>query len=212
MDTVEYIAKKYNLDTSHVPVEIPNMGRNDLAVLFNELGYTNGVEIGTEQGFYAEVLCQSNPNLELTCIDPWINYPGYREYVSQEKIDKIYSEAKERLAPYNCKLIRAKSIEALRYFKDESLDFVYIDGNHEFSYITEDIVEWSKKVRTGGIVAGHDYMIHKEEKDRVPCHVVWVVGAFTGAFKIRPWFVVGSKNNVPGEVRDSPRSWFYVKK
>jgi predicted O-methyltransferase YrrM len=48
-------------------------------------------------------------------------------------------------------------MEAVKDFKDESLDFVFIDGNHQYSYVLEDITEWSKKVRSGGIVSGHDY-------------------------------------------------------
>ena len=40
---------------------------------------------------------------------------------------------------------------------DESLDFVFIDADHKYVSVCEDIREWSKKVRIGGIVSGHDY-------------------------------------------------------
>jgi hypothetical protein len=214
MDNLDFIVKKYGLDLNQrIPIEIPNMGRDNLAELFAELGYQTGAEIGTERGLYAEILCKANPSLKLYCVDPWASYPGYREYVSSEKYNDCYLEAKNRLSPFDCRFIKSVSRDALNLIKDESLDFVYIDGNHEFAYIAEDISGWSKKVRPGGIVAGHDYMMHKDEfKNRVPCHVVWVVGAYTGAYKIKPWFVVGAKNLVPDEIRDSPRSWFYIKK
>jgi hypothetical protein len=42
-------------------------------------------------------------------------------------------------------------------FDDESLDFVYIDANHRPDFVREDIREWTKKVKKGGIVSGHDY-------------------------------------------------------
>jgi hypothetical protein len=38
-------------------------------------------------------------------------------------------------------------MDALNDFEDDSLDFVYIDGNHEFPYVAEDLFHWSKKVR-----------------------------------------------------------------
>ena len=58
MATLDYIVTKYNLKLSkHGPTEIPDMGRDDLPGLFGELGYRVGVEVGTEQGVYAEILC-----------------------------------------------------------------------------------------------------------------------------------------------------------
>ena len=49
-------------------------------------------------------------------------------------------------------------MDAVKDFKDESLDFVYIDANHGYESTKEDIREWSKKVKKGGIVSGHDYV------------------------------------------------------
>ena len=50
-------------------------------------------------------------------------------------------------------------MDAVKDFADKSLDFVFIDGHHGYDYIKEDIREWSKKVRKGGIVSGHDYYL-----------------------------------------------------
>jgi predicted O-methyltransferase YrrM len=48
-------------------------------------------------------------------------------------------------------------MKAVRDVADESLDFVFIDANHEYTAVRDDIREWTKKVRVGGIVSGHDY-------------------------------------------------------
>jgi hypothetical protein len=40
---------------------------------------------------------------------------------------------------------------------------------------------------------------------------VEVVTAYTQAYAINPWFILGSKDVVPGEKRDSSRSYFWVK-
>ena len=56
-------------------------------------------------------------------------------------------------------------MEAIKDFEPNSLDFVYIDANHDKEHVTEDIEEWAKIVRPGGIVSGHDYG-HFKHKDR----------------------------------------------
>ena len=40
---------------------------------------------------------------------------------------------------------------------DESLDFVFIDGNHEYDFVFSDIKNWLPTVKCGGVLAGHDY-------------------------------------------------------
>lgn len=127
--------------------------RSELAKYFNELGFKVGAEIGVLGGSYSVVLCQAIPGLKLYCIDKWgEDERRYRKYHLRK-----FEEAKLRLAPYNCTLIRAFSMEAVKGFADESLDFVFIDADHHYENVKDDITEWSKKVRKGGIVSGHDY-------------------------------------------------------
>ena len=53
--------------------------------------------------------------------------------------------------------IRMKSIDASKLYKDDTLDFVFIDGGHEYEFVKEDIEHWLPKVRDGGILAGDDW-------------------------------------------------------
>ena len=131
--------------------------RVDLARYFAALGFTMGAEIGVERGLYAEVLCREIPNLRLLAVDAWTAYSGYREHVTQAKLDAFWAEAQERLAPYGATVVKAFSVEAARHIPDGSLDFVYIDGNHMYDQVWADLTAWVPKVRSGGIVAGHDY-------------------------------------------------------
>jgi len=210
METLAYIGEKYGLNLNgRCPIEIRNRGRDDLPELFHELGFTVGAEIGVERGVYSEILCQGAPELHLYCIDAWRAYQGYRDHVSQEKMDGMYLTTQERLRPYDCELIRAFSVDAAENFADGSLDFVYIDGNHEFPYIVQDLLTWPAKVRAGGIVAGHDYIGSTVRHSRN--HVMYVVDAFVRAYKVRPWFLLGAKEKREGEVRDKARSWFWIK-
>lgn len=214
MNTFDYIIKKYNLHIGRqYVVNIPNMGREDLASLFAELGFDLGTEIGVEWGYYSETLCRANPKLHLYSIDPW-KASAYESGVhgvetKQQKYDDQYKEAKKRLAPYKCDILRKDSLSGANYFPDESLDFVYIDANHDFPHVANDIHTWSKKVRIGGIVAGHDYAFFPSRKYN---HVKYVVQTYTRAYAIIPYFVVGADAvGEPGVIRDSIRSWFFVK-
>ena len=155
--------------------------RNDLADLFCELGFKIGAEVGVMWGGYSEVLLRKNPGLKLYCIDPWTPYENGRP--SQEKQDRIYRRAKKVLSRLGATLIRKTSMEALADIPDGSLDFVYIDAMHKFDYVMMDIIEWSKKVKRGGIVSGHDYSL-------IPgCGVVPATHAYTRGHMILEWYV-----------------------
>lgn len=224
MNTFDFIVDKYNLqhEAGYTPgkpcdkvIEIPNTTRKDLAVLFNELGFTIGAEVGVERGIYSKVIASRNPQLKLFSIDAWAAYQGYRDHVSQEKLDEIMADAKQRLAPYNVEMIKGYSMDVVKQFEDESLDFVYIDANHEFQQTVNDIAEWQKKVKVGGIVAGHDYI--KRTAPGYLMHVPMAIHGYCESYEIKPLFVLGRKhaqdNLDPkkGELRESTRSWFYVK-
>lgn len=208
--TLDFILHHYHLDpTARTPIEIPDTGRDDLAHLFRKLGFTSGAEIGVEQGVYAEVLCRANPGVMLSCVDAWRAYSGYRDHVSQDKLDGFYQATQARLAPYAVEFVRAFSADAVKEFNDKSLDFVYLDANHELPFVMFDLIEWSKKVRPGGIVAGHDY--YQSTRQDTKNHVVYAVDAYVRSYRIKPWFLLGTKAKVDGEVREKSRSFFWVK-
>jgi hypothetical protein len=210
MDSLSYIIKKYNLDMSQeLPICIPNTDRNRLAKLFYELGYKEGAEIGIAEASYSFRLFQKNPNLFLHCIDCWKEYEGYDDMNKQETYSKSEEKAREVLKQYNSNIIKKFSMDAVKDFKDESLDFVYIDANHDLQNVINDITEWSKKVRKGGIVSGHDYVIANYRN--ADGQVVYALQAFTKANEINPWFVLGREEIISGERRESSRSWLFVK-
>ena len=213
VNTYEYILKKYNIHPKreHL-IEIPNMGRDNLAELFAELNFTEGAEIGVDRGGYSEILCKANPKLHLFGIDPWsasVYEPGLSGVNEEQKyFNGIYEEAKKRLAPYNCTIVRKNSMSALKDFADNSLDFVYIDANHDFVNFTNDLHYWLKKIRPGGIMSGHDYCYFSYAKFN---HVKRVVEAYFRCYRMIPYFVVGAFTYDKEFVRDKYRSWFWVK-
>jgi predicted O-methyltransferase YrrM len=131
--------------------------RRHLAELFRDKGYTTGAEIGVADGRYSLTLCETIPNLRLFCVDPWEPYAGNRRGGPIEQHERNYQLAQTRMAPFDATLLRMKSARAAREVADGSLDFVYIDGNHAQEYVWLDLNAWEPKVRSGGIVAGHDF-------------------------------------------------------
>lgn len=167
--------------------------RSDLGPLFASLGYTRGAEIGVWKGVYAQQLCESIPGLQLLCVDPYLAYDAYREQKNdQRRLDEAWAEAQARLAPYACTFLKMPSADAAITVKDRSLDFVYLDGNHLKPYVLQDLDLWTAKVRSGGIVAGHDYRL---QQPKPFIQVKEAVDQFTAARQIRPvYLLTGDKS------------------
>ena len=209
-ETLEFVAVNFRIDLDQpLPIAIPNVNRKDLAKLFRRLSFRVGAEIGSESGIYSRDLCKCNPQAKVYLVDAWKAYKGYREYVTQSKIDTFYEKIQERLKTFsNYEIIKKFSMDAVKDFEDESLDFVYIDANHQFEYVVQDIGFWARKVRRGGIVSGHDYIRRTRP---TATHVVQAVQGYVYCYGIKPWFLLGSQAKVPGVIRDDSRSWFWVR-
>jgi len=197
------------------PFWIPDCTRSELPAFFKEIGFKRGVEIGV--AWAQNIIDYCEAGLEMYGIDPWHETEDfkYRKIISVEgkygkTIEGIYQLAKDRTAKYpNCKLIAKTSMEALADFKDRSLDFVYIDGDHSFGYVAMDIWKWSRKVRKGGVIAGHDY--HSTIGMRSIRQVRQVVDAFINTSEVENWWGVGRPDAKEGEKRDRELSFFFFK-
>lgn len=162
MNPSEVLAAKYNLDlTQPNPIVVAAGGRDELVELWKELGYKVGVEIGVQRGDFAEKMYKNIPGLKYYGVDSWTYYDGYRDinasFKGQAAFDELYETAKKKLAPYGAELIKKFSTDAATDFKEDSVDFVYVDGNHRFESVVADIAAWLPKIRKGGMIAGHDY-------------------------------------------------------
>jgi len=209
MDLNQWLSERYNLRGNN-PIIIPGVDRPNLALWFKEWGFTKGAEIGTYMGQYAEVLCQSNPNLHLICVDPWIAYKGYKDYSTQRSLNRGLVAAKNRLLNYDVEFIQEFSVDGAKHVPDGSLDFVYIDANHELPYVIQDLYAWIPKVRKGGVISGHDYLFGPL------CPVLQVVPAiqaYTMANRINKWYVLGRERKPTSDAKKLPkyaRSWMWI--
>lgn len=123
----------------------------------------NAVEIGVAEGDFSFYLLDCWPGVCYQ-VDPWITHEEqiYRDYnnVEQQEHDRRYQLVMDRAKKYNGRAtpIRASSSVAVNYFADSFFDFIYIDANHKYEFIKEDINIWWPKCKSGGIFAGHDYL------------------------------------------------------
>ena len=161
------------------------------------VGYKTGAEIGVAEGKFSEIMCKKIQGLNLYCIDPWVQIKDNKRSmdIGRNLPEQRYKEATERLKGFKTELIRKTSLDAVSAFITGHFDFVYIDGAHNFDYVMTDIIEWSKRVRSGGIVAGHDYYRFRN------AGVVQAVDIYTYMHKIDEWFITDERTP----------TWFWVK-
>jgi hypothetical protein len=140
-------------------------GRGELPHILNARGLlAQGAEIGVLRGQFAEILLDAWRGQKLYCVDPWREFPREeyqdRKNVPQAEQDRLFAQTIERLRRFGprAEILRRTSREAAPLFSDGQLDFVFIDAQHHYEAIREDIALWRPKIRRGGILAGHDYL------------------------------------------------------
>ena len=127
-----------------------------------------GVEVGVFHGSTAANLLALMPDLQLYGVDPWATYESDAEQSRPDHVQQI-SDTQTlhwglpialRTLGVNLRRwhpIRLSSVKAAGCFEDGELDFVFIDGEHSYEAAKADIETWWPKVRSGGILMGHDY-------------------------------------------------------
>lgn len=119
-----------------------------------------GVEVGVYKGSFSKYIL-SKWGGTLYMVDVWRGLGDeYQDMSNHIYHSDAYSTTMENIQGYEDRgiMIRANSKIASEMFEDESLDFVYIDANHAYDFVVEDINLWFPKLKKGGIFSGHDYM------------------------------------------------------
>lgn len=129
---------------------------------------TLGAEIGVFKGQMAAALREAFPKCELLLVDPWQAWQAGDSYYDNHKRtgklteldwDEVYHEAFNRMIEAGGKnrISRTTSKWASRMVEPQTFDFVFIDANHSYVDVKNDIELWLPKVRPGGLICGHDY-------------------------------------------------------
>jgi len=120
------------------------------------------VEVGSQEGRTPWYILAntSRPGVEVHCVDPYEVYDNYG-YIEPFVMSDVEKKARYYLSEFiengSCFMHKKYSVDACNNFDDSSLDLVFIDANHTYDYVKEDIECWYPKIRNGGILSGHDY-------------------------------------------------------
>jgi hypothetical protein len=124
-----------------------------------------GCEIGVWEGdFSAEILRTVRPR-RLVLIDPWLYQPefagawyGGALLKSQAEMDSVYERVRERFSQRpEVQLLRGRTREVQSAVAPASLDWIYIDGNHDYDHVRLDLDFAAQVVKPGGLVLGDDF-------------------------------------------------------
>jgi len=120
------------------------------------------VEVGSWKGKSTSFLLveawNKSPQIEIYAVDTWAGSPEQQNdphVISGTLYDKFLANVKpvsRQLVP-----LRLTSLQGANFFPDQSLDAVFIDASHDYENVKADILAWLPKVRSKGILSGHDY-------------------------------------------------------
>jgi len=123
-----------------------------------------GIEIGSFGGESAVLFAESGKFKKLYCVDPWD--AGYYKAHNMGEVEATFDERVKDYGDIIVK-VKAKSSQALALIPDpQAVNFVYIDGNHRYDVVKQDIILYREVLRNSmsdlrTILAGHDYKFPK---------------------------------------------------
>jgi hypothetical protein len=110
-------------------------------------GSVDGVDI------FEGVMCSGNADGN--------NVIYYSLDTSYKELSEKYSENK------NVKLIKSDSSSYLRSIENDYYDIIYIDGDHSYTGVKNDLSESFYKIKNGGYIMGHDYEMNMDKAKNV---------------------------------------------
>lgn len=143
-------------------------GRGDFGPLCDVKHIKTAVEVGTDRGLFAKTFLDNWHGEMLYCVDPYLRYP----HMPWNRVGDMHI-ALTLLAPHatRVRLLMATSEEAASYFTGDPLPtqvgFVYIDGDHLYQAVLDDLHRWWPLVLRGGLLAGDDFLHQGGVRDAV---------------------------------------------
>lgn len=135
--------------------------RCDVSKVLNSNGLTGtAAEIGVMFGHFAGAVLSLWNGKEYICVDLWNNQPTdvYKEQQSTVDYNAAYRAVMDLSArDRRVRVVKDYSVNAAQKIPNDSLDWVFIDANHSYRAVLDDMDAWWSKVKPGGVFSGHDY-------------------------------------------------------
>jgi hypothetical protein len=159
--------------------QLPEFGENwfDYQELYNSMveKFPSGskfIEVGSWKGksaaYLAVEIINYKKDIKIDCVDLWADCIDSWKGISEDQKDEhvktnyLYELFIQNISSLSSIInpIRMDSINASKIYKDKTIDFIFIDANHDYDNVKKDIEAWFPKVKIGGVIAGHDYTKH----------------------------------------------------
>lgn len=210
MNTANYLINKYGPNpVPGTPQVIPGTLRKNLYQLFAELEFKLGAEVGIFRARNARSMFREIPELKLIGVEAFDDQPSSTRHKTVPRYERNRRVTAERMKGRNFTLIEKFSEIAVQDIPYDSLDFVYIDADHSYDYVMTDIILWARRVRPGGIVSGHDYILPDDYRHKFDINVKEAVDDYTKLHKISPLYLTDKTIGI--NKSDKCPSWWFVK-
>lgn len=121
------------------------------------------VEVGSWKGrstSFVGPVCNAN-GTRLVCVDHFCGSNDslrgrYQAALAHENIEQTFRANMASLG-ITVEVIVQSSVLAAAQFELRSVDRVFLDGSHDGPSVRSDLSVWSDRLRTGGVLGGHDY-------------------------------------------------------
>lgn len=123
---------------------------NVLLKLIKKNGYRKIVEVGVAQGWTSKHILEHTEDVLRT-------YIGVDPYLLPERKDQLREAQSVYKHQAKARLMVMTSEKASKKLTSQRFDLIFLDADHTYNNIKEDIKLWLPKVRRGGILCGHDY-------------------------------------------------------
>ena len=130
------------------------------------------LEIGTRHGESATVILKTLNVKKYIVIDPFTTYQDYKNDPANKLMthgDLIYKKTKKELKALCNNLIFLRGFsnnkKFLKKIKKNSLDLIFVDGNHEYKYVLEDLRNYFPKLKKEAILIGDDFNSRSKKND-----------------------------------------------
>ncbi|PCH98774.1 MAG: hypothetical protein COB84_01015 [Rhodobacteraceae bacterium] len=167
--------KIVNEHAVNLAAKAPGRHQNRLKLLGQMPKGGRCAEIGVWNGGFSECILDVTQPSELTLIDPWEllaeqsadewTHSRHKDHAFMRSMYDHVSSCYAHLPNVNIR--KGFSAQILESFPDNYFDWVYIDGNHQYEFVRQDMEMAFKKVRPGGTIAGDDFFWKRNDRMHV---------------------------------------------
>jgi len=137
-----------------------------------------GLEIGVNNGDFSERILELTQPKKLHLIDPWkffdddsfISTPYGKNHISNQfemdnKFENVRKKFSNEISENKVIIHRGFSEEIMPTFENNYFDWVYIDGNHLYDFVKNDLHFCNEKTKDNSLITGDDYYPDSISKD-----------------------------------------------